>query len=128
MTHHRLAFVLPLLAGCSLSATGARPHIDGGTLDFIFQSQSDLTGVGDPGVDLSQMANVDLAAQANPALASTDMAADPCIARARLIYVVDQNNEFCSFEPRTLTFKLIGTLNCPAQLGATPFSMAVDKD
>jgi hypothetical protein len=124
----RFVLVLPLLAGCTLSATGAKPRIDGGgTPDFIFDTGPDFAGA-DPGADLSTTTSVDLAMAADVDLASTDMAADPCIARARLIYVVDQNNTLRSFEPKTLTFNTIGSLNCPAQIGATPFSMAVDRD
>jgi len=59
-----------------------------------------------------------------------------------LVYVVDEQNDFLSFDPRKLPgdpFTLIGTLNCPAQgqsiqqpapLDPTPmpFSMSVDRD
>ncbi len=56
-----------------------------------------------------------------------------------LVYVVDESNEFLSFDPRKLPndpFTLIGTLNCPVTGGSiqipsgpvTPFSMSVDRD
>ena len=57
-----------------------------------------------------------------------------------LVYVVDQNNNFLSFDPEALgtaadPFNLIGALNCPAgqslRLGegaGTPFSMSVDRN
>src|SRR5262245_53877375 len=57
-----------------------------------------------------------------------------------LIYVVDQANNFLSFDPRLIgtpqsPFNLIGVLNCPAGLPqpgwtspATPFSMSVDRN
>jgi hypothetical protein len=56
-----------------------------------------------------------------------------------LVYVVDEANDFMSFDPRKLPadpFTLIGTLNCPTQGGSiqnppgavTPFSMSVDRD
>ncbi len=59
-----------------------------------------------------------------------------------LVYVVDEQNDFLSFDPRKLPgdpFTLIGTLNCPTQgqsiqqpppLDPTPmpFSMSVDRD
>lgn len=55
-----------------------------------------------------------------------------------LIYVVDQNNNFLSFDPRLIgtgnEFNLIGVLNCPAGApypswpAATPFSMSVDRN
>jgi hypothetical protein len=56
-----------------------------------------------------------------------------------LIYVVDQNNNFLSFDPRLIgtgnPFNLIGVLNCPAGAPygtwpspASPFSMSVDRN
>jgi hypothetical protein len=52
---------------------------------------------------------------------------DQCPAEAKLVYLVDQNNKFSSFNPGTLAITDIGTLNCPAQVLATPFSMSVDR-
>jgi hypothetical protein len=56
-----------------------------------------------------------------------------------LVYVVDEQNDFMSFDPRKLPgdpFTMIGTLNCPTtgssiQTGnptVMPFSMSVDRD
>jgi len=56
-----------------------------------------------------------------------------------LVYVVDEQNDFMSFDPRLLPgnpFTKIGTLDCPTtggsiQMGGgtvTPFSMSVDRD
>jgi hypothetical protein len=56
-----------------------------------------------------------------------------------LVYVVDEQNDFMSFDPRLLPgnpFSVIGTLNCPTtgpsiQTGnpmVMPFSMSVDRD
>jgi hypothetical protein len=56
-----------------------------------------------------------------------------------LVYVVDEQNDFMSFDPRKLPgnpFTVIGTLNCPTtgssiQTGnpmVMPFSMSVDRD
>jgi hypothetical protein len=56
-----------------------------------------------------------------------------------LVYVVDEQNDFMSFDPRKLPgdpFTMIGTLSCPTQgpsiqtNGTTvmPFSMSVDRD
>jgi hypothetical protein len=50
---------------------------------------------------------------------------DGCSAQAKLVYVVDQNDMLSSFDPGTLTFNDVGTLQC-SSLG-TPFSMAVDR-
>jgi hypothetical protein len=54
-----------------------------------------------------------------------------CAVGAELIYTVDQNNQFSSFDPRLLpnnAFTTIGTLNCPAAAGDTPYSMSVDRN
>ncbi len=48
-----------------------------------------------------------------------------CNERAKIVYVVTEQNKLLSFTPDTLTFKLIGTLNCP--VSGTPFSMSVDR-
>jgi hypothetical protein len=51
-----------------------------------------------------------------------------CTSAGLLIYVVDVSNLFSTFNPETLTFKDLGTLKCPDNDGATPFSMAVDQN
>ena len=53
---------------------------------------------------------------------------DGCSDAAKLVYVVDENNTFSQFDPMTKTFHDLGTLNCPASGGATPFSMGVDRN
>ena len=53
---------------------------------------------------------------------------DGCSEEAKLVYVVDSNNKFSKFDPATKMFMDIGTLSCPAQLLATPFSMGLDRD
>jgi len=51
-----------------------------------------------------------------------------CVAGARLVYVIDINNTFSSFQPGpSPAFTDIGALHCPADAGATPFSMSVDR-
>ncbi|MEO6952933.1 MAG: hypothetical protein ABI321_14095 [Polyangia bacterium] len=52
---------------------------------------------------------------------------DGCSDSAKLVYVVDQDSTLYSFDVPTLKFTQVGTLNCPAQFGATPFSMSVDR-
>ncbi len=52
---------------------------------------------------------------------------EDCSDAAKLVYTVDQNNQFLRFDPMTKTFTSLGTLSCPAS-GATPFSMGVDRD
>lgn len=51
--------------------------------------------------------------------------ASNCNERAKIVYVVTEQNKLLSFTPDTLTFKLVGTLNCP--VSGTPFSMSVDR-
>ena len=53
---------------------------------------------------------------------------DGCSDAAKLIYVVDSNNQLSSFDGATKMFKDLGTLSCPAASGAQPFSMAVDRN
>ncbi len=52
---------------------------------------------------------------------------DNCNDRAKIVYVVTEQNDFLSFDPEILKFKLIGKLNC-ANDGSTPFSMSVDRN
>jgi hypothetical protein len=76
----------------------------------------DRRGGGDPnhGVDFSQ----------GPGF---DGGVGTCSDSAKLVYLVDDSGVLLSFKPDTLTFTKIGTLDCPAQFGATPFSMGVDR-
>jgi len=58
---------------------------------------------------------------------------DGCAAEAKLVYVVDVNNTFSSFDPSKVgtgasPFTELGRLSCPAYSGATPFSMSVDRN
>ncbi len=53
-----------------------------------------------------------------------------CASGAHLVYVVDVQHRLFSFDPTAESnnhFKLIKKLTCPAQFGATPFSMSVDR-
>jgi hypothetical protein len=51
-----------------------------------------------------------------------------CVEAAKLVYVVDENEKFSSFDPKTLAFTDLGTLNCPGTGGTNPFSMSVDRN
>jgi hypothetical protein len=53
--------------------------------------------------------------------------ASDCSEAAKLVYVVSAENDLYSFAPADLKFSPIGPLSCPASIGATPFSMAVDR-
>ncbi len=59
-------------------------------------------------------------------------AVDPCPEDAKLVYVVDSDGTFSSFNPRMAStpqaFSDKGRLACPASGGAQPFSMSVDRD
>src|SRR5215468_1032648 len=48
-----------------------------------------------------------------------------CSAASMLVYVVDSNRTFSTFDPATKTFHDIGTLNCTN--AAQPFSMGIDR-
>ncbi len=54
--------------------------------------------------------------------------ADNCSAESKLIYVVDEGNQLSTFDPVTKQFNDKGELDCPAQGGATPFSMGIDRN
>jgi hypothetical protein len=53
---------------------------------------------------------------------------DGCPDAAKVVYVVDADLTFSSFDPKTQTFTDLGALDCPAKGGAVPFSMAVSRD
>jgi hypothetical protein len=71
--------------------------------------------------------NVDVVAPDVPGDGDTDGTGDNCDEKAKWIYIVDTGNALIRFKPDDLSLTLIGTLNCPAPLGQTPFSMAVDR-
>ncbi len=48
-------------------------------------------------------------------------------AEATLIYTITDTFDLRSFNPETGLFKTIGNIRCPASVGETPFSMAVDR-
>lgn len=52
---------------------------------------------------------------------------DDCSEAARWVYVVDSDGTLIRFEPDSSTFTPIGNLDCPVNLGVTPFSMSVDR-
>jgi hypothetical protein len=53
--------------------------------------------------------------------------ADNCSDEAKLVYTVDEDNTLATFDPVTKMFTPLGTLDCPAQFLATPFSMGIDR-
>jgi hypothetical protein len=119
----RIAIVL-VLAACG-SRTGLVVDDEGLTTDTPDGSKD---GSGDGTVDNDADAGdpdalPGLDVQPNPDVVRTDCPD----ADATLIYVVGESNNLYSFFPTDGTFKLIGTLKCPASGGDTPFSMAVDR-
>jgi hypothetical protein len=48
-------------------------------------------------------------------------------ADSTLVYLVSEENDLVSFYPPGGTFNTIGKLACPAPMGATPYSMGVDR-
>jgi len=60
-----------------------------------------------------------------------DGSVDPsnCAQGTDLVYVIDQlNNRLSQFDPMARQFHDLGSLSCPTMLGATPFSMGVDRN
>ncbi len=57
---------------------------------------------------------------------------DGCSDAAKLVYLVDKNNAFLSFNPglfgQATALSVLGTLSCPAQSAGRPYSMAVDRN
>ena len=53
---------------------------------------------------------------------------DGCSDEAKSVYVVDQNYTLSRFDPPTKSFMDLGPLDCMARLGATPFSMGIDRN
>ena len=48
-------------------------------------------------------------------------------AGSTLVYLITQQNALFSFDPSTLSFRMVGNINCPDPGNGTPFSMAVDR-
>src|SRR5687767_13270532 len=103
-----MKFVLPLLLlfGCSDNARNTTTGTTGSTNGSTNGSTTGTGGMGD------------MAMQSG---------GGGCLDIAKLVYVVDENNTFLSFDPATLQFAVLGTLSCPNTAGDNPFSMAVDR-
>lgn len=48
-------------------------------------------------------------------------------AGSTLVYLITEQYDLMSFYPPSASFRTIGAISCPAASGATPFSMAVDR-
>jgi hypothetical protein len=53
---------------------------------------------------------------------------DNCSEAAKLIYTVDENNTLATFDAELKQFNNLGQLDCPADFGASPFSMGIDRN
>lgn len=114
-----IAVALSLL-GCSSS--GGR----------VFSTRDEGAGpldaaVSFPDVDLAMPFDLAMPGVEEDAAEAEDLAPDPCLARAKIIYTIDENDMLRAFDPANLKFINIGILNCPAG-GASPFSMGVDHN
>ncbi len=52
---------------------------------------------------------------------------DDCASGARWVYLVTKDSKLMRFKPDTMTITPVGTLDCPADSMAAPFSMSVDR-
>jgi len=143
------AVLTALALSCGDSATRVRGRTCGGCLDaqdFCLLG-NEAAACGKNGVACVACAN-GLTCEAGACVASNtgggaggtgggtatlDGGLDDCSAEAKLIYVVDQDRTFSSFDPTHLgttggPFTDLGTISCPSQTGAEPFSMAVDRN
>src|SRR5262249_14396945 len=57
-----------------------------------------------------------------------DSGVDDCSDSATLVYVLDAGGKLSSFKPDTITFTDVGMVICPASVGSSPYSMAVDRN
>jgi hypothetical protein len=53
---------------------------------------------------------------------------DGCTDEGKQVFIVTESNLLLRFEPEAANIIPIGTLGCPADWGATPFSMSVDRN
>ncbi len=104
----------PLPDGGSTGDSGLDPNDTGNQSDFGGYFDQDVdggsTGPGDTGVSPDSGVNSN------------------CNERAKIVYVVTQENVLLSFTPDKKLLKIIGTLSCSSGFGDTPFSMSVDRD
>lgn len=125
------------LLGLWLAAVSAGAMASCGSRTGLFYDDYLATSVGEPHKDVEAGARRDGGDGGDAdldALPPIDATPRPDVDRtdcpdadATYVYVVTSQNELFSFYPPGLSFRFIGNLVCPAQRGATPFSMAVDR-
>lgn len=82
---------------------------------------SDVTTDPDAYVDVISEPEADVVTEQE---AATPDCSDPTI---EYIYVITEQNTLMSLYPAKMTWRTIGTINCPGAGSATPFSMGVDR-
>jgi len=126
----RLALVLLVLAAC-----GKHDNRDGGHRVATNEDED----VCDPKTPKVCVGNSLVACEANGHLGRRlrtchdgcrdNKCVGSCSEETKLIYLVDDANNFLAFDPKKLPgdpFRLIGKLDCPSY--GSPFSMSVDRD
>lgn len=111
------SLVAALLGSVLFAACGPDNRDDGGG-----DSDSDIGGDSDSDSDSSDGGTDDSDGTIFP---DGD---DGCGDAAKLIYVIDVDYTLSSFDAMARTLTPIGPLDCPAEGGATPFSMGVDRE
>lgn len=75
--------------------------------------------------------DVDLGGPVDSSIAGRDGTVPPpddsCLVRAEWVYLVDSDNTLIRFEPDSLSFEEIGSLECDPTGLSSPFSMSVDR-
>jgi hypothetical protein len=114
--------VLSAALGASVAACSATP---GGT---TFTTTTGGTGGHGTGVTTGAGAGGGAGSGLFDAGTTSDAGGDTnCAAATQYIYTLTADSNLYKFDPPTLTFTLIGPLDCPT-VTATPYSMAVDRN
>ncbi|EYF03129.1 hypothetical protein [Chondromyces apiculatus] len=105
------------VGACSASSDGSTGTFGDGGSGASSSNGTGNNGEGGAGGDLF----------GNTTVTTTGGSTDDCSEAAKLIYIIGAGNNLYSFHPPTLAVTPIGVINCPQTGGATPFSMAVDR-
>lgn len=126
-----LSLVASAAGACSDSSTTTGSQFDtttttgdpgsGGGTSGAGGASSGSMGTGGSGGDISFVTGA--GAGGGP-----DGGLPACAKETQFIYTLASDNSLYKFDPPTLTFTLIGKLDCPTSGGVTPFSMAVDRN
>lgn len=110
------AFVLAVAVGCSAAPGGDK------------FTGSGASGSGASGMGGGTTTDTGLGGGFGSSSGTTSSGMPGCAQAAELVYVLSIDNQLYSFDPGQKQFKLIGTLGCNPPQGATPNSMAVDRN